>query len=204
MKTLAAALSIVLLAGCGSDSPPGPVFGGFEPQDQAAVIFDPTTCDIPFLGTTAVAAVAVYFTDYVGACDVIPVVQFCGTRESSAVVIGLAVSGLVGGAAIDPAGPGTYPYLAREPTGAFLASTADAGKVGVACEALPGVVNLDAVGGQIVLASVSDIAVTGTVDFRFDDGSAFTHAIDATVCPLSIDLCRLFEPCWDYACATAP
>ncbi len=46
-------------------------------------------------------------------------------------------------------------------------------------------------------------AVTGTVDFLFDDGTGFQHAIDATVCPLSVDLCQRFEPCFDYACVPA-
>lgn len=206
MKTTAAALSIALLAGCSdSDSPPPPVFGGFEPQDQTAVIFAPTTCDILGAGTVSMAGVAVLFTDYVGACDVLGVVPYCGMRETSAEVIGLALSGVPGVATLGPAGPGTYPFLANAPTGAFLACTADAGKVGADCAAVEGGGNLDLVGGQMVLASVSDTAVTGSVDFRFDDGTAFAQAFDAPICPVTFDVCVLFEPCWEgYACAPAP
>jgi hypothetical protein len=179
------------------------VFGGFEPIDQAAVVFAPTTCDIPFVGPTAVSAVMVAFTDYVGACDVLAQTQFCGTRESSAAVLALAVSGVPGGTTVGPVGAGTYPYLRDPPTASFLASAADAGKVGVDCAAIPGG-NLDGVGGRVVLASVTDSAVTGAVDLRFDDGTSFQHPIDAALCPLPSDLCSRFLPCFDYACVQAP
>jgi hypothetical protein len=51
---------------------------------------------------------------------------------------------------------------------------------------------------------VSDTAVTGSVDLRFDDGSAFQQAIDASVCALSVDACTFFSPCFDYVCAQPP
>jgi hypothetical protein len=202
MRTTVAALSLVLLAGCGSsDSPPSEVFGGFTPQDGTAVIFAPAVCNIPFVGTTAVAGVGVGFTDYAGACDVLSRTQLCGTRESSATVIGVALSGQVGGGAIGPAGPGTYPFLANPPTGAFLASAGDAAEVGVACGV---VTELDMSGGRIVLTAVSDTAVAGSLDLRFDDGSVFQHSFDVAVCPLTLDICDLFGPCFDPVCDPAP
>jgi hypothetical protein len=205
MRTSAVALSLLLLAGCGSesDAPPPPLFGGFAPQDQTAVIFAPATCEIPFVGTTSVAAVAVAFTDFAGACDVLVQTQLCGTRASSTAVIGVAVSGLVGGGDIGPAGPGSYPFLPNPPTGAFRAIAASAARVDAACDPITGGAP-DLAGGQIVLASVSDTAVTGSVDLRFDDGSAFQQAIDASVCALSVDACAFFSPCFDYVCAQPP
>lgn len=211
MKTSAAALSIALVAGCSSSdsSPPPPVFGGFEPLDQAAVIFAPANCDILGPGAVAMSAVAVYFADYAGVCDVVTEIlsqyPYCGTRESSGTVVAFAVSGDVGGSSVGPAGPGTYRVLSSPPgAGPFLAATGDAGKVGAECAAVEGGGNLDVTEGTVVLESVSDTAVTGTVDFRFDDGTGFRHAVDAAVCPLSVDLCARFElPCFDYACVPA-
>jgi hypothetical protein len=120
--------------------------------------------------------------------------------------MGLAVSGLTGGGAVAAAGPGTYPLLRNAPTtAAFLAATGDAGKVGLACAPVTGGGNLDLTSGEIVLGSVSDTNVSGSLEFRFDDGTGFDHAIDATVCPVTRDLCQLWMPCWDgYACVPAP
>lgn len=47
---------------------------------------------------------------------------------------------------------------------------------------------------------MSEAAVAGSVDLRFEDGTAFAHAVDAATCPVSVDLCALFQPCWDPAC----
>ncbi len=209
MRTFAAALSFVLLAGCSSDSTPSPAFGGFEPQDQTAVIFAPATCDIPFVGTASVAAVAVAFTSSSDACAILSQTQFCGTEASSTAVIGVAVSGLVGGGTIDPAGPATYPFLANPPTsGAFRAIAADAARVDAACNPVPGG-SLNLAGGQIVLASidpaVGGAGVKGSVDLRFGDGSVFQHAVDAAVCDLTVDVCKLFLPCFSgHVCVPVP
>lgn len=201
MRALAAAASIALLAACGSDdSPPPPVFGGFAPLDGTAVIFAPTTCDVPGLGTVSLSAVGIGVADYVGACDVLQQTAFCGTRESSATVLAVALSGLLGGP-VDPAGPGTYPVRTSPPTtNAFLAALGDAAEVGPLCDA---VTELDVTGGQIVLTAVGE-TVTGTIDLRFDDGSAFAYGFDVAVCPLSMDLCSLFELCTGYVCVEAP
>ena len=206
MRTSAAALSIVLLAGCDSSDPVPPVFGGFEPQEQAAVIFAPTPCVLPGVGSVSISGVGVYFTDYVGTCDVLSLVpqMGCGSRESSVFVLGLALSGVAGGVEqVGATGPGTYPMLRSPPTTAtFVAGTGDAEQAGPACDPRE---DLDLIGGQVVLASVSTEAVTGSVDFRFTDRTTFQHAIDATVCPISADLCDYYQPfCWDgYACVPA-
>jgi hypothetical protein len=200
MRALAL-LTTALLFGCGSDDPAPPIFGGFTPQDGAAVIFAPTECTISGFGTVSLSGVGLGFADYVGVCDVLTQTEFCGTRESSAAVLGVALSGRIDGA-VDPAGPGTYPFRSSPPTTeAFLAALGDAAEVGLACEA---VTELDASGGSIVLASVSGEAVSGTMDLRFDDGSVFEHDFDVAVCPISIDLCGLFQPCFDYVCVEAP
>ena len=206
MRTFAAAMSILLLAGCGSESdPPGPVFGGFAPQDQAAVIFAPTPCFLSGVGAVSISGVGVYFTDYVGTCDVLSLVpqMGCGSRESSVFVLGLALSGVAGGVEeVGATGPGTYPMLRSPPaTATFVAGTGDAEQAGPACDPRE---DLNLIAGQVVLASVSAEAVTGSVDFRFTDGTSFQHAIDATVCQISADLCDYYHPCFDeYACVPA-
>lgn len=198
MRKVAAALSVAVLAGCGSDSPPPVVFGGFTPQDGSAVLLGPATCDIFPLGTVSVSAVAIMFADYAGTCDVLTQTQLCGTRESSAAVLGVAVSGLIGGT-VGPAGPGTYPVLRSPPTtDAFLAALGDAAEVGAACAQGT---ELDVTGGSIVLAAVSDTAVAGSFDLRFDDGSVFQHGFDVAVCPLTPDICALFQGCFSPVCA---
>lgn len=203
MRTSAAALTFLLVAACDSGSDPAPappVFGGFEPVDQGAIVFAPTTCDLPGLGAASISGVAVLFTDYVGVCDVLSRVPHCGTRESSATVIGVAVSGVPGTGGVGAVGPGTYTVLDRAPTGAFLAATGDAGKVGPECAAVEGGAGLDVSAGQVVLASVGE-SITGSINLRFDDGTGFERAVDAAVCPVTFDLCELFQPCWDgYAC----
>lgn len=204
MKTLAAALPLALLAACGSDdSSRPPLFGGFEPVDGTAVIFAPTVCTIPFVGSTAVSAVAVGLTSYADPCTVLTQTEFCGTRESSTAVVGVALSGLVAGAAVDPAGPGTYPFLASPPAGAFKAAIADAARVDPFCEALPGGAP-DMSGGRIVLSAVSATSVAGRLDLAFEDGTSFVRDFDVAVCPLSVDLCELFVACFDYVCVPPP
>jgi hypothetical protein len=207
MRTSVVALSIVLLAACSSDSSPRPVFGGFAPAAQTAVIFAPATCDLPFVGTASISGVGIAFTSSLDPCAILAQTRFCGTEASSTAILAVAVSGLVGAGPVDPAGAGTYPFLANPPTsGAFRAIAADAAKVDATCSPLPGG-SLDLRGGEIVLASVDGAAggagVTGSVDLRFDDGSAFEHGVDAAVCDVSIDVCGLFFPC-SHVCVPPP
>ncbi len=210
MRTFAAALSLALLAACSSsDSKPDPIFGGFAPQGETAVIFAPATCNVAFVGTVSISAVAIAFTSFADPCAVLAQTQFCGTEASSTAVLAVAVSGLAGGGAIDPAGPGTYPFLASPPTGgAFKAVEADAARVDAACSAVTGG-SPDLAGGQIVLAAIdpspAGAGVTGSVDLRFSDGTAFQHGIDAAVCPITVDGCKLFASCFgSYVCVPAP
>jgi len=205
MRTLAAALSIALLAACSSsDSPPPATFGGFAPQAQTAVIFAPRTCTLPVVGPTSVSGVAIAFTSFADPCAVLQDTLFCGTEASSSAILAVALSGLVGGGTVGDTGPGTYPYLANPPTtSSFRASLGDGAMVDASCASVAGG-SLDMAGGQIVLASVDGAGVTGSVDLRFDDGSAFQHAIDATVCPMTYDVCDLFVPCYPHQCVPAP
>jgi hypothetical protein len=106
----------------------------------------------------------------------------------------------VGAASIDPAGPGTYPFLAEPPTGDFLAATATAVQDDAACEPLAGTEALGMSGGSITISSVTTTRVAGSASIRFDDGKTFEHSFDLPVCNASIDLCSRFAPCFEHVC----
>jgi hypothetical protein len=99
---------------------------------------------------------------------------------------------------VGPAGPGTYPFLANPPTGAFLASIAEAAQLDASCAAPGGATDQD--GGSITLTEVTASKVTGSTDLHFDNGQELQIGFDVAVCPVSISTCSLFSPCLSYVC----
>src|SRR6266480_733869 len=133
----AAAILVLSLAACGSS--PGPLFGGFTPANGAAVILAPATCNnIPFVGPTAISGILVELATGADACNVLTQAKQCGTGSGSTTLLAGALSGVVGGTTVAPAGPGTYPWLANPPTGAFKASTTSAAQVDAVCTSVSG------------------------------------------------------------------
>jgi hypothetical protein len=191
MKRVLVVAVLALLAACGSSSHAEPqLFGGFTPVDGTAVIFDPTTCDIPFVGTTSASALAMEFTSFAGTCDFVTTTNLCGSKANSTFLAALAIGGVVGSGTAAPFAPGTYPFLSTPPTGAFQACTASAARTDASCSAGAGA-SPDMAGGRIVVTTVTATRVTGSLDLRFDDGSTYQRPFDLALCPVTADLCSL-------------
>jgi len=194
----APALLFISLAACGSGNS-APLFGGFTPSSGAAVILAPANCNIAFLGPTAMSGILIDLTSGADACNVLTKAGQCGTGSGSTTLLAGAFSGVPGGTTVAPAGPGTYPWLANPPSGAFNASTTAAAQVDAMCTAAAGSpTNMS--GGSIVISTVTASRVSGSMDVHFDNGQAYTHAFDVAVCPISIDACSLFGPCLSRTC----
>jgi hypothetical protein len=186
---------VSLAAGCGSGKSGGPLFGGFTPTSGAAVILAPATCTNIFpLPATGVSGILVELTGGADACNVLTRAQQCGVGSGSTEVLGVAVLGAVGGI-VGPAGPGTYPWLANPPSGAFLATDGWAVQAD-ACSFL----GTNMTGGSIVISTVTGTSVAGSMDVGFENGQVFQQAFDVSICPVSIDICSLFDPCFPPVC----
>jgi len=55
-------------------------------------------------------------------------------------------------------------------------------------------------GGSIAVSTVTSSAVSGSMDVHFDNGQAYKNAFDVPVCPVSIDICSLFDFCGSHSC----
>jgi hypothetical protein len=198
MMSRASAIFFISLAACGSGS--GPLFGGFTPTSGAAVILASATCsNIPFVGPTAISGILIELASGANACNVLTQAKLCGTGSGSTTVLAGALSGVVGGSSVPPAGPGTYPWLPNPPSGTFKASTATAAQVNATCVSAVGSPT-HTTGGSVAIASVTASTVTGTMDVHFDNGQVYTRSFDVPVCPVSIDICSLFDLCGSHAC----
>jgi hypothetical protein len=195
----APAILVVLLAACGSGNSE-PLFGGFTPANGAAVILAPATCsNIPFLGTTAISGILVELASGADACNVLTQAKQCGTGAGSTVILAAALSGVVGGSTVDPAGPGNYSWLANPPTGAFKTSTTSAAKVDATCTSMPGSPARMS-GGSVSISAVTAGSVSGSMDLHFDNGQVYNSPFDVSVCPVSISICSLFDFCGTHTC----
>jgi hypothetical protein len=209
VKRTAPILALSLAAACSGSDPASPLFGGFAVQDSTAVVFQPVVCDIPGVGTASVAGVALYFANYSSpiVCDVVAatgVTGYCGTRESSTAVLGLALQGELGAGGIAGATPGTFAYMANPPTGPFRAAAGSGAQVGPLCAAVSGG-HADMTGGSITLTAIATDRVAGSVDMKLEGNQAFSQSFDVATCPVSMDLCqKLTWPCFDYTCVPAP
>jgi hypothetical protein len=192
--------TLLLVAACGSGgATKNTLFGGFEPRDGAAVIFAPTSCDIPFVGESSVSGVAIVLGDYADVCNVIGQTQLCGTKASSTSLLAAAIAGVVGTDPVGPAGPGTYTFMTEPPTGSFRAASADAAQVDASCKAGDSG-DRDAAGGSITIDAVTADRVTGKLDLRFDFDEAYQEPFDVAICAVTIDLCSALFACFDHAC----
>jgi len=199
MMRRAPALLFISLAACGSGNS-APLFGGFTPSSGAAVILAPATCsNIAFIGPSAMSGILIDLTSGADACNVLTQAKQCGTGSGSTTLLAGAFSGVVGGSAVAPAGPGTYPWLANPPTGAFNASTTTAAQVDAVCTSAAGsTVHMS--GGSVTVSTVNASRVSGSMDVHFDNGQAYTHDFDVAICPVSIDICSLFDFCGTHTC----
>ena len=194
-----AAILFIMLAACGGGPTP-PLFGGFTPTNGAAVILAPATCNnIPFVGPAAMSGILVELTSGADACNVLTQAKQCGTGSGSTTILVGALSGVVGGSTVAPAGPGTYPWLRDPPSGTFKASTGTAAQVDAVCTSGTGSPT-DMAGGSIVVSSVTSSTVSGSLDVHFDNGQAYAQTFDVSVCPVSIDICSLFSFCPSHSC----
>jgi hypothetical protein len=192
--------TLLWLAACGSDGVSGaPLFDGFQPQGGAAVIFASTVCDIPFVGTSAVAGVAILLSDHADLCPLIEQTKLCGTKAGSTALLGVAISGQVGAASVEPAGPGTYRYMSEPPTGSFMVASADAARVDDSCKAGDGG-DRDARGGSITIDAITADRVSGRIDIGFDYDEAFQQPFDVATCAVTIDLCDKLTGCFSRTC----
>lgn len=180
---------LVLFAACGSSSPPPPLFGGFAPAGGTAVIIGPTTCNISPLGPTSASAMALVLTDFADACGFVTDTSLCGSKQDATLLVALAVSGRFDGGTATPFGPGTYPFLADPPSGPFTTSIASAVRTeATSCGPLPNS-STSMTSGQVVVTAVTATRVTGTLDLRFRDGSAYQQPFDVARCDVPVNLC---------------
>jgi hypothetical protein len=189
-RPLALALGVALAACGSSESDPPALYGDFAPAGSAAVIFAPTTCSIPFVGSTAASGLAIALTSLADTCGFLTTTHLCGSKANATLFLAAAISGTPGATSAPPFGPGTYPYLASPPTGAFQAAIASAAQTTATCSAVSGT-SLSMTGGQITVTAVGAGSVTGTFDIRFADGSAYRKPFDVPLCPVTVDLCQL-------------
>ena len=190
---------LLSLAACGSGMSE-PLFGGFTPANGAAVILAPKTCtNIPYLGSTAISGILVELTSGADACNVLTQAKQCGTGASSSTLLAGALSGVVGGSTVAPADPGSYPWLANPPTGTFKTSTSSAAQVDATCTSASGSPTR-MVGGSVTITAVTASTVTGSMDLHFDNGQVYTNSFNVPVCPVSIDVCSLFDFCGSHTC----
>ncbi|HEY4882872.1 MAG TPA: hypothetical protein VII08_04480 [Myxococcales bacterium] len=197
MKSRAPAIFLISLAACGSTTP---LFGGFTPTNGAAVILSPATCNnIPFVGPTAISGILIDLASGADPCNVLTQAKLCGTGSGSTTLLAGALSGVVGGSTVPPAGPGTYPWLPNPPSGTFKESTITAAQVDAVCASGIGSPTHMS-GGSIVISLVTASTVSGSMDVHFDNNQAYTHSFDVPVCPVSIDICSLFDFCGSHSC----
>jgi hypothetical protein len=195
----APAILLLSLAACGSGNSE-PLFGGFVPANGAAVILAPAVCNnVPVVGPTAISGILVELANGADACNVLTQARQCGTGAGSTVVLGGALSGAPGASTVAPVGPGDYPYLANPPTGAFKTSTTSAAQVDAVCTSVAGS-PARMRGGSIAISAVTASRVSGTMDVHFDNGQVYNSSFDVPVCPVSIDICSLFDFCGSHAC----
>jgi hypothetical protein len=187
----------IVLAACGSTPP---LFGGFTPSNGAAVILATATCNnIAFLGPTAISGILIELSSGSDACNVLTQAKQCGTGAGSTTLLAGAFSGNVGGSTVDATGPGTYPWLANPPSGAFKASITSAAQVDAVCTSASGSPTQMS-GGNIAVSTVTASNVSGSMDLHFENGQAYTHPFDVAVCPVSIDVCSVFSLCGTHSC----
>lgn len=183
-------LAVALLPGCGGGSGRA-LYGGFAPVGGTAMVFPTTTCDVAFVGTTSMSAVAITLADFPEVCAFRTDTALCGSRAGTTVLSALAVDGVVGGTA--PAfGPGTFTYLPEPPTGAFRAAIASAVQTTATCGEAGGS-GTSMRGGRIVVESVTDARVTGRLELAFDDGSSYSQPFDLARCAPPAGLCVYFD-----------
>src|SRR3989442_12182989 len=162
MMSRVPAIFFISVAACGSGTAP-PLFGGFTPTNGAAVILAPATCNnIPFVGPTAISGILVELTSGADACHVLTLAKQCGSGSGSTTFLAGALSGVVGGSSVPPAGPGTYPWLANPPSGTFKASTTSAAQVDTVCTSVPGSPARMA-DGSIVISTLTASTVSGSM-----------------------------------------
>jgi hypothetical protein len=191
------AVLVLSLAACGHN--PDPLFGGFTPTNGAAVILAPANCNISFVGPTAISGVLVELSSGSDACNVLTQAKQCGTGASSKTLLAGAMSGEVGAASTGPAGAGTYPYAANPPTGPFKFSSTSAADVNATCVSAAGSPARQT-GGSVTLDTVTPSSVTGSMDVEFDNGQGYKNSFTVSVCPVSIDVCSLFDFCFSHPC----
>src|SRR6266446_856990 len=177
----APAIFFILFAACGSGNSP-PLFGSFTPTSGAAVILAPATCsNIAALGPTAISGILIELASGANACNVLTQAKQCGAGSGSTTLLAGALSGIVGGSSVPPAGPGTYPWLANPPTGTFKASTTTAAQVDAVCTSAVGSPARMS-DGSIVISTVTSSTVSGSMDVHFDNGQVYKNAFDVAVC----------------------
>lgn len=200
-RILALALTAAL-AGCnGDEDGPKGLLAGFAPAEDGVLVVPATDCTATF-GYT-VTALLVGFTTFTNLCGFVQATDLCGdVASSTAVTVSVlrARNALPAPASI---GPGTYAVTGTatvELGGSLVAAFADITQTGPSPSCTePSYPALK--GGTLVLTTVDESHVVGTVDVTFDDGSHFQTAFDAPICSHPVDVCDLLA---DSPSCTAP
>ena len=192
MRRVVTALVLSTLAACGgSGGARPPLYQGFTPLEGTAVVFPRATCDVAFVGSTSAVGVAITLTDFAGTCDFLTTTSMCGSRADSTFLMAAAIDAVEGGPlAPDLPRTGAYPFLSEPPTGAFRAAIGTAVRTTATCTAQPGT-SLDMTAGSVVISTITDTRVTGSLNLVFEDGTSYQHPFDVARCAPPADICNL-------------
>ena len=225
---IALVVAAATLVACGSksDSPNGgvssPVSGAiagtsFTPTDSAAIVVDPTRCNIEGAvagalqgmdgGVQATDAqggvqdvnaslttLVIAFSSFPQLCALMQQTQGCELKANASIASLIVFRAAVGSTASSIA-PGTYPVglpqLTADSRWAFSFAAGMASQTDAQCQSSSGS-NVSA-SGSITIDSVSSTDVTGSVDLTYLDGSHLSGSFTAPICHTQLDSCGLIN-----------
>jgi len=127
---------LISLAACGSGN--SPLFGGFTPTDGAWWSSRPPTAATSPSSVPRRLGFLIDLTTGANACNVLTLGKQCGSGSGSTTLRAGALSGVVGGSSVPPAGPGQLSLAREPPSGTFKASTTTAAQLDASCTAATG------------------------------------------------------------------
>jgi hypothetical protein len=223
---IALVVAAATLVACGSksDSPNGgvssPVSGAiagtsFTPTDSAAIVVDPTRCNIEgalasaLRGmdagvqetdadggvqdvNTSLTTLVIAFSNFPQLCAFMQQTQGCELKANASIASLIVFRAAVGSTG-SPIAPGTYPVGLPQLTAdwAFSFAAGMASQTDAQCQSSSGS-NVSA-SGSITIDAVSSTDVTGSVDLTYLDGSHLSGSFTAPICHTQLDSCGLIN-----------
>jgi len=201
---VAATAAVLLLAGCGDDSPApsgpspfsGTIFGQpFTPAEGSGLTLSETTCTIE--GTTGSGTgLAIRFGNGFGSVPgLCPFVQsngVCANKANATTVDLLVARANLSGGTAGPVQPGTYTISAIPSTdgqGNVILATARITKTGAAPDCGTPTATFDATSGTIRIDAIGS-HIVGSASLTFPSGGGtLSGSFDVPTCALAVDVC---------------